>query len=171
LVPSGDDALRLVTWYVLSVVYVGFWLALSMLCSVLFRNSGTAFFAVLAVWLVLTFFGSTIIDGVAGILAPLGSDPTVQQQLDHAIMQQNVARLTPNRLFSEIGQVILDPRVQTVDIQGIISLQRSGRAVATVLPYLQSLLIIWPQVVGMIALTVACFAIGYVTFMRQEVRA
>ncbi len=58
LTPSGDDALRLFTWYVMTVVYVGFWLSLSMLCSVLFRNSGTAFFAVLAVWLVLTFFGS-----------------------------------------------------------------------------------------------------------------
>ena len=60
LVPSGDDALRLFTWYLMTVVYVGFWLALSMLCSVLFKNSGTAFFAVLAVWLIVTFFGSCI---------------------------------------------------------------------------------------------------------------
>ena len=60
LVPSADDAIRLIAWYLLTVVYVGFWLALAMLCSVLFRNSGTAFFAVLAVWLILTFFGGKI---------------------------------------------------------------------------------------------------------------
>ena len=29
----------------------------------------------------------------------------------------------------------------------------------------------WPQVVALVALTVACFAVAYVLFMRQEVRA
>jgi ABC-2 type transport system permease protein len=171
LVPSADDVLRLFAWYVMTVVYVGFWLALAMLCSVLFRNSGTAFFAVLAVWLVLTFFGSTIVDAIAGVVAPLPSNATFQQQLDHAVWQQNLSRLTPNKLFSEMGQVILDPRVQTVDIQGIIQLRSTNRAVATVLPIGQSLLIVWPQVVGTIALTSVCFALAYVAFMRQEVRA
>ncbi|MFO1541500.1 MAG: ABC transporter permease [Chloroflexota bacterium] len=171
LVPSVDDVLRLASWYVLTVVYVGFWLALAMLCSVVFRNSGTAFFAVLAIWLVLTFFGSTIIDGVAGWFAPTGSGATAQQQIDRLVVQQNLSRITPNRLFSEVGQVLLDPRVQTVDVQGILQLRTNNRSLATVLPYGQSLLIIWPQVVGMIALSSVCFAAAYVTFMRQEVRA
>ena len=35
----------------------------------------------------------------------------------------------------------------------------------------QSLLLVWPQVVVLIALTVACFAAAYALFMRQEVRA
>jgi ABC-2 type transport system permease protein len=169
LVPSGDDAIRLATWYLMTIVYVGFWLALSMLCSVIFRNSGTAFFAVLAVWLVLTFFGSTIVNALAGFIAPTGTGATFQQQLDQAVWQQNLSRLTPNRLFSEMGQVILDPRVRTVDIQGLI--QTGSNRQVNVLPYLQSLLIVWPQVVGMIAMTTVCFAAAYVAFMRQEVRA
>ena len=45
------------------------------------------------------------------------------------------------------------------------------RAVATVLPFTQSLLIVWPQVVGLLGMTSACFAAAYVAFMRQEVRA
>jgi ABC-2 type transport system permease protein len=35
----------------------------------------------------------------------------------------------------------------------------------------QSLLLIWPQLVVLIALTVIVFALSYVLFMRQEVRA
>lgn len=171
LTPSGDDALRLFTWYVMTVVYVGFWLSLSMLCSVLFRNSGTAFFAVLAVWLVLTFFGSFIVDAISGFIAPVPNGATFQQQLDHAVWQQNLARLTPNKLFSEMGQLILDPRVQTVDIQGLITLRTTDRAIATVLPYTQSLVIASAQLFGLIAMTAVCFAAAYVTFMRQEVRA
>ncbi len=169
LVPAGDDAMRLFTWYLMTVIYVGFWLALAMLCSVLFRNSGTAFFAVLAVWLVLTFFGTTIIDAVAGIIAPSGT--TGEQQLNNLVWRQNLARLTPNRLFTEMGQVILDPRVQTVDIQGLISLRTNQRALASVLPFTQSLLIVWPQVVGLVGMTSVCFGAAYVAFMRQEVRA
>jgi ABC-2 type transport system permease protein len=35
----------------------------------------------------------------------------------------------------------------------------------------QSFLLVWPHIVVLLALTVACFAIAYVRFMRQEVRA
>jgi ABC-2 type transport system permease protein len=40
-----------------------------------------------------------------------------------------------------------------------------------VLPLDQSLLLAWPQVVALVALTMVCFGLGYVAFMRQEVRA
>jgi ABC-2 type transport system permease protein len=32
-------------------------------------------------------------------------------------------------------------------------------------------LLVWPQVVTLAAMTVICFAAAYVAFMRQEVRA
>ena len=35
----------------------------------------------------------------------------------------------------------------------------------------QSFILVWPQVVALVAMTVACFALAYVLFMRQEVRA
>ena len=35
----------------------------------------------------------------------------------------------------------------------------------------QSLLLVWPQIVALIGLTVVCFGLAYVAFMRQEVRA
>ena len=39
------------------------------------------------------------------------------------------------------------------------------------LPLLQSIEVVWPQTVGMIAGAILLFVIGYVIFQRQEVRA
>jgi len=41
----------------------------------------------------------------------------------------------------------------------------------TPLPFNQSLLLVWPQVVGIIALAAICFAVSYIKFMREEIRA
>ena len=66
---------------------------------------------------------------------------------------------------------MLDPSVADPGRHpGRSSTPRRARS-PTVLPYGQSLLLIWPQIVGLIAGTVICFALAYVAFMRQEVRA
>ena len=98
-------------------------------------------------------------------------DKPEKLQINNVTWQQTLARLTPGQLYTEVSQVILNPQARTVDIQGLIELQRSGMAVAGVLPVRQSLLVIWPQIVGLVAMTVVCFGAAYVIFMRQEVRA
>jgi ABC-2 type transport system permease protein len=35
----------------------------------------------------------------------------------------------------------------------------------------QSLLIVWPQIVSLVAGTIILFVVGYIIFQRQEVRA
>jgi len=171
LVPSGEDIARILIWFLLTVVYIGFWLALATLFSVVFRRAATAALVVIAIWLVITVFGPTIYGLSADILRPAPSDAAFQQQLDHAVMEQNISRLTPNELYSEISQALLNPTVQTVDITGRVQQQLNGASVPTVLPIDQSLLIILPHIVGLVAMTVVCFGLAYVIFMRQEVRA
>jgi ABC-2 type transport system permease protein len=39
------------------------------------------------------------------------------------------------------------------------------------MPLSESVMIAWPQIVGLIAGTIVVFVIGYITFQRQEVRA
>jgi ABC-2 type transport system permease protein len=48
---------------------------------------------------------------------------------------------------------------------------QASQQVSSILSVNQSLLLVWPQVVVMIAVAVVCFAGAYVAFMRQEVRA
>jgi ABC-2 type transport system permease protein len=39
------------------------------------------------------------------------------------------------------------------------------------LPAAQSFLLVWPQLTGLVAATILIFAIAYVAFQRQEIRA
>ena len=46
-----------------------------------------------------------------------------------------------------------------------------GAVIGSALPLRESLLIAWPQVVGLIAGAIVLFVATYVAFQRQEVRA
>jgi ABC-2 type transport system permease protein len=41
----------------------------------------------------------------------------------------------------------------------------------TPLPLSQSLMLVWPQLVGLVALTAICFAAAYIKFMGEEIRS
>src|SRR2546426_11705842 len=56
IVPSGDEVWRIVAWIVVSIVYVAFWLAFAMLCSVAIRRSSTAALVAVGVWLAFSLF-------------------------------------------------------------------------------------------------------------------
>jgi ABC-2 type transport system permease protein len=49
--------------------------------------------------------------------------------------------------------------------------QLQGAVPGAPLPLGQSLIIAWPQMVGLLAGTILLFSVGYVVFQRQEVRA
>ncbi len=84
-------------------------------------------------------------------------------------MQQTLARFSPNQLFAEAVLAILSPSTRAL---GPIYLEQlQGAVMGTALPLQQSLLIAWPQIVGLIASTIVLFVAGYVVFQRQEVRA
>jgi ABC-2 type transport system permease protein len=168
IVPDGDVAVRLVAWFLAAALYVAFWLALATLGSVVFRRAATAALVVIAIWLVLTFFGDQIVSVVGNTLRPLPANPTADQQLANAQMVADLGRLNPITLFTEMTQALLNPLVQSLDPY---FQDPTGRALPTILPFGQSLLLIWPHVVLLLAGTVICFAAAYVSFMRQEIRA
>jgi ABC-2 type transport system permease protein len=164
IVPSFDDAMRILTWYVITVIYVGFWLSLATLSSVLFRRTATAALVALAIWLVLTFFGGLITDVVAGYLAPAGD-------LAWYGWRQGIGEFVPQSLYSGIVTVVMDPAVRTLDVIGSAMLQLDQRAIPTILPFGQSLLVVWGQIAMLVAGTIIAFALAYIAFMRQEIRA
>ena len=142
-------------WFLVTVIYVAFWLALATPGSVVFRRAATAALVVIAVWLVLTFFGNQIVSVVADYLRPLPASATATETLANARMAAEPGRLSPITLFTETTQALLDPRVQSLDP---FFSDPTGRAFPTALPFGQSLLLIWPQVVLLLAGTAICFA-------------
>ena len=54
---------------------------------------------------------------------------------------------------------------------GPLTMEQIQGAIPSPLPLGQSLLLVWPQVTGLIAATIVCFALSYVAFMRIEIRS
>ena len=109
--PTPEDVLRLMVWFILALAYIGFWLALALLCSVVLVERQTSALVALAVWLVLTAFFSLMIGVVAGILAPVPPDAAAggPESLRNAQHPGEPARLAPNQLFREAAAIMLDP--------------------------------------------------------------
>ncbi len=164
--PTDEEVVRLVTWFAVVVVYVGFWLALAMLGSVLFRRAATAALVMISAWIVLVLFWELIGPLIGNVVAPIRPTASIEEQLAAVATQENILRLSPAQMFTEVSRALLDPTVASLGFT-----IPDDRAIPTLLPYQQSLLVAWPQIVALIALTVMCFAAAYVVFMRQEVRA
>lgn len=105
---------------------------------------------------------------VTDAIAPVPEQPTAEQVLRNARLEQQIGRLSPSILYEEATIALLNPEVRTI---GFLLPQQVDRAVPGTLTLDQSLLLAWPQTVGLVALTVLCFAGGYILFMRQEIRA
>ena len=170
IVPGIEDVVRLVIWIGLAVVYVGVWLAFALLCSVLFKRAATSALVAIAAWLVLTLFANLLVGVVAGVISPTGEE-SLQELIANESTKRNLSFISPSQLFTESTRAMLDPSLQTFDITAYLQLSSDDRALPSSLSLPQSALIVWPQLVGLIALSSGAFAVAYVAFMRQEVRA
>jgi len=81
-----------------------------------------------------------------------------------------VQRISPNTLYGETAQALLNPETRTLGVV-LVTLGEARAMLKAPLPVSQSFLLIWPQLTGMIAATILIFAITYVVFQRQEIRA
>ncbi|HLI26126.1 MAG TPA: ABC transporter permease [Chloroflexota bacterium] len=167
--PSPDDLARLALFLALSIVYVGFWLAAAILFSLMFRQVATAALAGVALWLVCAFFVGMLAGVVADVAAPVSQDAPALQVLRNDEIRRAVARISPTRLYAEATSIVMNPSRNTLSDLVLASEVRG--MLPSPLPFLQSLLLVWPQVSGLVALTCVCFAISYIRFMRQEIRA
>lgn len=168
LVPGWGDIGRLIGFFVLAMGYVGFWLALSIVFSVLFRRAATAALGVIACWLVLTLFSGLIAGVLADTFARVPAQATAEEQIRNARLELTLERLSPSKLFDEATNVVLDPSARAT---GILRVEQLDRAIPSTLPLDQSLILVWPQTTFLLAGTVVLFALAYVLFLRQEVRA
>lgn len=168
IVPTFSEAIRLLLWLVVAILYVGFWLAFAMLCSVALRRAASSAMVAIATWLVLALFAALLVHLLANVIAPAPADATGAQILHNAQVEQDLSRLSPITLYDDATSALLDPEVRSV---GVVTIQQLDRAIITDLSLDQSLLLVWPQIVGLVACSVLSFAVAYVLFMRQEIRA
>jgi ABC-2 type transport system permease protein len=156
---------------VIAIFYAGVWLSLSMLLSIVFRSPATAALVALGIWLFLAVLWPMLAPAFAQVIAP--SDPRYTalglETPDTGLWSQFLLRFSPNDLFGEAMLAILSPTTRTL---GAVFLdQLRGAVMGAPLPLGESIMIAWPQTVGLIASTIVLFVAGYILFQRQEVRA
>ena len=113
LVPTGTDLTRLVVFFLVSVVYISLWLAVAILFSTLSRRSSTTILATIALWLVMTFFAGLVSGTIADALHPTTSSSAPEAVLANARLDQDIHRISPDELYEEATQVLLDPAART----------------------------------------------------------
>ena len=79
-----------------------------------------------------------------------------------------IMQLMPNELFSQATSTLLMPTVRSL---GPLTMEQMDGALPGPLPLGQSLLLVWPQLTGLIGLTLICFILSYLAFMRREIRS
>jgi len=173
VVPTLEEVARLALYLVLSIIYIGFWLGLAILASILFRSIGTSALAAIAFWILVSFLVSFAGGLIANVVAPTSSGGNADQLLKHERIASYVDRTSPVNLYTEAASVIMDPRKKTtktflmVGPMETISMRRFNNP----LGFTQSTLVVAPHLITIIALTVVCFAAAYLVFMRQEIRS
>ena len=161
------EIVRILFFVLLTVMYVGFWLTLSLFFSIQFRQSSTSALAAIAVWLFFTVFYPIILQMAAKAILP---DPATLSQEEMAYYNNilmNFLRFIPNQLYTDASTILLMPSVRSL---GPLTMEQITGALPAPLSTRDSLLIVWPQVSGLLSCTILCFAWAYSIFMRREIR-
>lgn len=163
-----QELLRIIGFIVISITYVGFWLSLSIVLSIKFRQAATSALTAIGIWLFFTVFYQIVVNLAIRSLLPDPAFLTQDQIVGYNELILNVLRIAPNQLYTDASTTMLMPSVRSL---GPMTMEQMAGAIPAPLPFKESLMIVWPQVSGMIGATVACFALSYYLFMRREIRS
>jgi ABC-2 type transport system permease protein len=173
IVPGVEELWRIFIYLIISIIYISFWLGIAILFSILFRSTATSALAALAVWIFFSFFVSIGANILANALAPEAGAANPEDLLWRAKIVNAFSLTSPLELYTDATATIIDPMrksaraVMTLGPMESISMSRFSGP----LPLSQSILIVAPYIISLIAITVVCFAVSYTIFMRQEIRS
>lgn len=168
LIPSGEEVARIVVYLFITALYICMWLAFSTFLSVVTTHAATSAIIALAIWLFLTLFMNLIATNVANAIYPTDGMNAYFNTLNNYNLQLGLNRISPYYLYSEVISTILNPNVRSV---GITTMEQYVGAIASYLSLGQSLLLVWPHIVVMVAVEAGSFGAAYVCFMSREIRA
>jgi ABC-2 type transport system permease protein len=173
VVPGSDEIWRIIVYLVISIIYISFWLGVAILFSILFRSIATSALAVFAVWIFFSFFVSLGANIVADVFVPEVGASNQEAIIKHAKIQKTFSLFSPMGLYMDATGTIIDPTRKTTSSIILVGPMEKLSQERFFGPLLlsQSILIVLPYIISLIAITAICFAISYMVFMRQEIRS
>ncbi len=174
VVPQAEEVWRVFIYYIISVFYISFWLGLSILFSILFRSIATSCLGAVALWIFLSFFVSLGAEIAANAVVPLNQATETQPEMviKNARIRETIALFSPMVLYSDSSATIIDPMrktTQTLVLMGPLEEMLSTRF-QNPLSLGQSIIVVFPHIIALVAVTLICFALSYTIFMLQEIR-
>jgi ABC-2 type transport system permease protein len=168
LIPTVEEALRILVFLTFTVIYIAFWLAMSILFSVVCRHSATSALASIAVWIFFAIFMSLVASIIANAVYPINTQYTAMfNSYNNYTLELDLNRISPYYLYSEAVSTVMNPSVRSVNV---VTMDQLVGAISGYLSLGQSLLLVWPHLTGLAALMLIAFGGSYIGFMRQEVR-
>jgi ABC-2 type transport system permease protein len=173
IVPGIEEIWRIIIYLIVSIVYISFWLGVAILFSIFFRSTATSALAALALWIFFSFFVSIGANVVANALAGDTSPQNPEAVLNQARIVKSLSLISPMELYTDATATIIDPmRKSTRSIIAVGPMENlSMSRFSGPLPLSQSILIVIPYIISLVAVTIICFAVSYIVFMRQEIRS
>jgi len=163
-----QEFFRILGFVGISIFYVAFWLSLSIAFSIKFKGAATSALTAIGIWLFFTVFYQIVLNLIIRSFLP---DPAYLSQneiLSYNEMILNLLRIAPNQLYMDAVTTMLMPSVRSL---GPMTMEQMAGAIPSPLPFKESVMVVWPQISGLIGATVACFALSYFLFMRREIRS
>jgi ABC-2 type transport system permease protein len=169
IAPQGEEIVRLTGFGLVTVAYLAFWLALAMTASIFLRNAVASALVSIGVWIAASKMKKLAASAIAERVVPeTETDDQIRERFN---VERWIARASPGELFSEATGILMDPvRGRTLTplalaqdrLQGLLSAPVSAG---------QSLQLVWPHIVVLVAMVAVLLALSYVRFMREEIRA
>ena len=173
IVPGVEEIGRIGIYLIISIIYISFWLGAAILFSIIFRSTATSALASLAVWIFFSFF----VTMGANVLANALAGDASQQNPDAVVQQAKIVKafqlVSPMEIYTDATATIIDPmRKSTRSFIAVGPMENiSMSRFSGPLPLIQSILIVIPYIISLVAITIICFAVSYTVFMRQEIRS
>jgi len=168
--PTAEEILRIFVFIIVCIIYGTFWMSLSMLFSVIMKNTASSILTAIPIWILLVFFWGMIAKAIADAVFPTGDTATNAQIISNSTLWLNIQRISPQFLFLEAALILINPTLQHVLLRPVTS-AALDKMLFNPLSMSQSFVQVWPQLLTIIALAFICFALSYIIFMRQEVRS
>lgn len=162
-----QEIVRILTFNIITILYVGFWLSVAIFLSIRFKQPATSALTAIGIWLFFTIFYQIIINIAIKAFIPNPRYLSSEQIAYYNELILDVLRISPSQLYMDASTTLLMPTVRSL---GPVTMEQMVGAVPNSIELRDSLMLVWPQLSGLIAFTLMLFALSYYFFMRREIR-
>ncbi len=158
IAPTSEEIIRLILYFLASIIYILSYMALSMLTSIISKRTSISLLTSISIWIFFTFIMPMIASSLATILP--------EEDIEGKIRIMTITLLlTPVQHYYTLSRNIISPKF-SIDPFSIFP----RRSIVKPLTLIESLNLTWPNLAIITSLLVIFVAASYIKFLKEEIR-